>query len=53
MGLSKDVVKRRSVETDVLTLHVDKVDVGTLTVDTQVLLQDGEQGSYGRIKQQI
>ena len=47
IALSKDIVERRSIETDVLTLHVDKVDVDALTVDTQVLLQDREQCSYG------
>ena len=45
INLSKDFVKRRSVVSDVLTLHVDKVDVDALTVHTQVLLQDREQGS--------
>ena len=45
IALSKDIVKRRSIETDILTLHVDKVDVDALTVNTQVLLQDREQGS--------
>ena len=39
--LAEEVVEGGAVEADVLALGIDVADVGALTVDAQVLLQDG------------
>ena len=41
--LAQKVVEGCAVEPDVLTLGVGEADVGALSVDAQVLLQDGVQ----------